>query len=302
MPTVDQPKIERVLRLMKLLSGPAQLPVEEVARRLGTSPRSVYRYIDTFKEAGFVVYKPAPGVYRLGTDDDKLDGFGRLTHFTEDEANIFDQLLDALDDTNELKKGLRRKLSSVYECTAMAGSTIRSRNAENIQRLRHAMEAKVQVILRGYSSAHSASVSDRRVEAFGFSTNYVQIWCLDTKDLSVKMFKTSRVDSVEVTREPWAHEPLHKVVHEDIFRMTGFEVHPVDLRLGLRARSLLLEEYPQAAAFVERVSEGRWRLATGVCDFAGVGRFVLGLADDIEVLGSDEFLAYLRGCVKRMKF
>lgn len=37
-----------------------------------------------------------------------------------------------------------------------------------------------------------------------------------------------------------------------------------------------------------------------VCSYAGIGRFVLGLFDDIEVLGDDGFVNYLGGKVRAM--
>ena len=48
---MDQPKISRVLRLMRLMSGPVNYSVDELAEKMETSYRSIYRYIDTFKEA-----------------------------------------------------------------------------------------------------------------------------------------------------------------------------------------------------------------------------------------------------------
>ena len=54
---MDQPKLERLLRLMKLLTANNYLTVEEIATRLSITPRSVYRYIDTFRTAGFVIKK-----------------------------------------------------------------------------------------------------------------------------------------------------------------------------------------------------------------------------------------------------
>ena len=50
---MDQPKIERLLRLLRLLSGNVTYTVDELADRLDTSWRSIYRYIDTLKSAGF---------------------------------------------------------------------------------------------------------------------------------------------------------------------------------------------------------------------------------------------------------
>ncbi len=54
---MDQPKLERLLRLMKLLTANNSLTVDEIAAKLSISQRSVYRYIDTFREAGFVIKK-----------------------------------------------------------------------------------------------------------------------------------------------------------------------------------------------------------------------------------------------------
>ena len=47
---MDQPKIERMLRLMKMLTANTLYTVDDVAERLGMSRRTVYRYIDTFRE------------------------------------------------------------------------------------------------------------------------------------------------------------------------------------------------------------------------------------------------------------
>ena len=54
---MDQPKIERVLRLMWLLTANDTYTIEELADMLDTSPRTIYRYLDTFKAAGFSVRK-----------------------------------------------------------------------------------------------------------------------------------------------------------------------------------------------------------------------------------------------------
>ncbi|MBR5562680.1 MAG: HTH domain-containing protein, partial [Bacteroidales bacterium] len=47
---MDQPKIERMLRLMKMMAGNRNYTIDELAEKLGTSYRSIYRYIDTFKD------------------------------------------------------------------------------------------------------------------------------------------------------------------------------------------------------------------------------------------------------------
>lgn len=56
---MDQPKLERLLRLMKLLTANTTYDIDQLAERLQMSRRTVYRYIDTFREAGFVIKKAA---------------------------------------------------------------------------------------------------------------------------------------------------------------------------------------------------------------------------------------------------
>ena len=300
---MDQPKVERILRLMKLMSGALDYDIGQLARALDTSPRSVYRYIDTFKSAGFVVYKKGNNsVYKLGKEGPMPDGFDDLIHFTLEEANVFNQLLDALDDANVLKNGLRHKLSVVLECTAMQSSPISNRNAENIARLRQAMESRSQVLLRDYASAHSSVVRDRIVEPFDFSDAYVQVFCFDVEAQDVRTFKVARIGSVEIMKRPWQFEAQHRKLFVDIFRMSGTEPKPFDITLSLRARNLLLEEYPQSAPLIEQDGADRWRLRAMAGDYAGVGRFVLGLADDVQVNGPEEFRSYLNDKVKRMHF
>ncbi len=297
---MDQAKIERVLRLMKLMTGTTSYTIDELAERLEISSRSIYRYIDTFKEVGFVVHKQGDTV-RLGKESRYFKDISQLIHFTDEEAHIVNQLIGALDDTNLLKTNLRRKLSSVYNCTSMANSVVKGRNAENVNRLIEAIEEGRQVVLHDYLSARTGR-RDRLVEAYAFTTNYVQVWCYDVEDGQVKIFKTSRIGSVEVTDTEWCFADRHAQGYIDIFRHHGFERKRVVLRLGVLAHNLLLEEYPLAERDLQQEGESSWLLDTEVCNYAGAARFVLGLADDIEVVESEEFRTYLRGKVAELSF
>ena len=74
----------------------------------------------------------------------------------------------------------------------------------------------------------------------------------------------------------------------------GFEQMPVKLRLGVMAHNLLIEEYPLSERDLTQEDETHWLLDTMVCNYAGIGRFVMGLAEDIEVVDSPDFAAFLR--------
>ena len=291
---MDQPKIERVLRLMKMMTSGNRYTVEELAERLDTSYRSIYRYIDTFKEVGFVVHKEEGGVYRLGKESPYFKDISQLIHFTDEEAHIVNQLIGALDDTNMLKQNLRRKLSSVYHCTSLANSIVKGKNAENVNRIVEAIEEHRQVVLHDYSSSHTGSKRNRQVEPIAFTINYVQIWCYDLSDGKTKLFNTARIGSVEMLDSEWEHEAEHRCGYIDIFRNMGFEQMRVQLRLGVMAHNLLIEEYPLSERDLTQLDDTHWLLDTQVCNYAGVGRFVMGLIEDIEIIDSPDFVDYLR--------
>lgn len=295
---MDQPKFERMLRLMKLLTGNTTYHIDQLAERLQMSRRTVYRYIDTFREAGFVVKRSGTCI-RLDKESPHFKEISQLVHFTKEEAYVLSRAIESIDDTNLLKQNLKRKLCSVYDNKTLADTVVRGRIAPNIRSLIEAIEAQRQVILSGYRSANSGAVRDRRVEPFAFTTNYVAVWCYDTEEGSCKLFKTARIGRVIPTETPWAHADEHHEGFIDLFRMHGERRYRIRLELGLRACNLLTEEYPLAERELKPCGAGRWLLDTEVAGLAGVGRFVAGLLDDIRIIESPELTLYLHQYLAR---
>ena len=290
---MEQPKIERLLRLMKMMSGNTNFTVDELAERLGISYRSIYRYIDTFKESGFVVETLHSNVYKLGKMPKSYVDLKRLIYFSEEEAYIINSLINSLDNTNALKANLLKKLSAVYNSTSIANYTCNKESALSIESLGEAIKDRKKVILKNYESGNSHKVSDRLVEPFEFTTNMIDVWCYDLEKKENKVFKISRIGEVRVLEEEWSEEEAHRKSITDCFRMSGFEQTPVKLEMGIMAKNLLLEEYPLAEKDLKKEGD-RWILETMVSDMAGVGRFVIGLAHDIKVIDSPELVEYIR--------
>lgn len=295
---MDQPKLERLLRLMKLLTANTTYTVDQLADRLDLSRRTVYRYIDTFREAGFIIRKTGDRI-RIDKESPHFRDISQLVHFTEEEAVILRSAIENIDDTNLLKQNLKKKLYSLYNNRTLADTVVRGKNAPNVRRLIEAIEEERQAVLHGYQSAHGGAVRDRRVEPFAFTTNYVQVWCYDPESASNKLFKTSRIGSVEVTETPWACKAEHREGFIDAFRLHGERRCRVRVELGLLAYNLLCEEYPLAERDVRPLGQGRWLLETEVAGMAGIGRFVVGLLDDIRIVDSPELTRYLTEYLQR---
>ena len=171
---MDQPKLERLLRLMKMLTANNSLTVGEIAGKLGISSRSVYRYIDTFREAGFVI-KKAGNYIKLDKSSPYFKDISQLIHFTEEEAFILKSAIESIDENNLLKQNLKKKLYTVYDYNILAETIVSGKNGRNVGQLVQAIENKNLVILKNYSSAHGNDIRDRKAEAYAFTTNYVQV-------------------------------------------------------------------------------------------------------------------------------
>jgi predicted DNA-binding transcriptional regulator YafY len=290
---MDQPKLERLLRLMKMLTGNISYSINDLSDKLNMSIRTVYRYIDTFREAGFVIKKRGDFI-RIDKSSQYFKDISQLIHFTEEEAYILKSAIESIDENNLLKQNLKKKLYTVYDYKILAQTTVHSKDSHNVNKLIEAIENKQQVILHNYRSANSKVIRNREVEVFAFTTNYIQIWAYDIEKKKNKLFKIKRIEKVEILPLPWQYENEHQIGYIDIFRISSFNQYFIKLRLGLLSMSLLTEEYPLSEQYLTKISDNEWILETNVCSYEGIGRFVTGLLHDIEILESYDFKEYIK--------
>lgn len=295
---MNQPKVVIALRLIKLLQNNIDLTVDDVAAQLGVVPRTIYRYIDTFKESGFTVMNVNSNIYNIVEMPQPSPEFDKLVYFSDEESYLVNNLIDALSPTNALKAGLRKKLAVIYDNTGIEGFVDRKSNAAHVANLRKAAQDKKMVILHNYESANSNVVRDRLVEPFGFTNDFIEVWAYDTESKSNKLFKVQRIGEVEITERAWEYEISHRKQGRDIFRMTGYANSHVRMQLSVRAKNLLIEEYPLAEKEITR-DGNYWILDTIVNDFAGICRYYVGLIPEIKVLEGEEFLEYVRAYMKK---
>jgi predicted DNA-binding transcriptional regulator YafY len=163
-------------------------------------------------------------------------------------------------------------------------------------RLRQAIDEKKQVTLVGYESGNTMSISDRLVEPIKFSTNYTDVYAYEVSTGITKVFKISRISQVEVSLTDWQHEGKHEIIETDCFRMAGKEDIPVTLKMTLKAKNLLIEEYPLSSKYISYDGKSGW-FKGNVKDLAGVGRFVIGLADQMNIIDSPGLVKHLKSFI-----
>lgn len=293
---MDQPKFERMLRLMKMMSGNINYTIDELSERLEMSQRTIYRYIDTFKSAGFAVTRIYTNTYKIEKAPKVLPDFDQLLYFSEEESYLINSLIDALSPTNSLKKGIKEKLAVVYSQTAIADYVDKRSNAMHVQELTRAAEEKMKVVLKDYESGNSHTIRDRLVEPYGFTSDYIDVCAFDLEDGRNKTFKIDRIGSVEVLDRPWTEEKSHRRQKMDIFRMSGQVISHLKWQMTVKAKNLLIEEYPLAAKEIKGKGND-WILDTDICNWAGACRFYVGLATEIKVIDSPEFEKYVKDYV-----
>lgn len=289
---IEQAKFERLLRMIQLLSGPRNYNVAELCRELEMSRRTFYRYIETFKDAGFVVERKSGGMFRIAQMSPHCSNLDNLIYFSKEEAYLVNNLIDHLDQTNSLKAGLHRKLSSIYDSTSVRNFVDNKGNALNVDALSKAIRYKKKVILRNYESGHSRQVRDRSVEPFSFTSNFIGVWAFDLEDGRNKIFKVSRIGETELLNDPWTEEPKHHEEPTDVFGMSGEPVETIVLRMSSLAKNLLVEEHPLAEKDI-RQEDGTWILETGIAKVQGAGRFVLGLSEEVDILQGAKLKEYI---------
>ena len=284
---MDQPKIERLLRLMQYLTGNTYYTIDELSKKVGITRRSIYRYIDTFKNAGFVVQRINEGVYRMANTRNSDTDLSKIVYFSEEEAFVVNSLIDALDNSNAMKQGLKSKLSVVYDAVNIGKYTINKGNSKAIGDLATAIKGKKSVILHRYSSSRSNRVKDYHVEPYSFTTNYLDVWAFDIDDKQNKTFKVARIGEVEILEKSWTNESAHQEEPTDSFRSHSNQAFHVKLKLTQVAKNRMVEEFPLTAREISQDNDG-WYYEGVVRSMEGVGRFVLSLPEQITILVGEE--------------
>ena len=290
---MDFEKFDRQLRLMIILTQNTENTVEDICHKLSMSRRTVYRYLEAFRQMGFIVTKES-NIYRLDKESPFFQEISSMIHFTEDEAMTINQVLNSVHNNTPQVRALRWKLGKLYDYKILMSHNINERMARNIHELYEAIKQERIVVLKNYNSPHSNQESDRIVEPYMFHDGNSEIRCYELSTGMNKTFKISRIGKVEMMNLLWNNKDKHTSFYTDLFHFSGEKTYPITLRLGRLATSLIMEEFPDSTRLLKMENDGRCLLHTEVCSYQGIGRFVMGLIDDIEIINSPEFVQYMR--------
>jgi predicted DNA-binding transcriptional regulator YafY len=290
---IPQAKLLRLFQIIAVLKS-GHWTIKQLADRFDTSERTIYRYINLLEEVDFLLEKDFENrFFIITTDDDPTQ-----SQFSIEETKLIKKLIQTGAQDNPLKSSLLKKLSLNSEMDSVPRLFLKVRLAQLVDRLAECIRNKHQVVLKNYHSANSNEIRDRLVEPVHFGDNYQTVVALDIQDKVCKQFKLDRIGEVIEMNTTFQHEALHQKNQSDIFGFMGDSSTWITLELSLRGYLLLREEYPLSIPYTERIDNG-YRFHGPVSNFEGIGRFVLGLMDEIHINGPEAFRTFLENKFQR---
>lgn len=287
--------------VLALISG-RDYTVNELCELLDVSRRDLYYHLAFLRDYGFRLRKEGRAYY-IGYDSPFLQRIASTVGFSYEEAAYLYKLADTVEKSNNLTESIRSKLQRAYDLKTFRNKQMANQMLQNVNLLYQAIDWKRTVLLRDYASSHSGTVSNRVVEPFMFLNDRNDVRCYELASRKNKTFKVSRIGEVIMLQDIfWANEEHHRKYYTDVFLFSGEQLYHVKLRLGLLSYNLLREEYPASIKFLKPDGDRHWIFETDVANYAGIGRFVIGLASDIEVLQDEGLRMYLRKLRDNMQF
>ncbi len=276
---IPQAKLLRLFQIIAVLKS-GHWTIHQLAERFDTSERTIYRYLNLLEAVDFLLEKDFDNRYFIITSEDDPS----QSQFSVEETRLIKKLILAGATDNPLKNLLLKKLSLNSEIDSMPRLFLKARLGKFVEDLAESIKIKNQVVLKSYHSANSNEVRDRLVEPIHFGDNYQSIIALDTQDKVCKQFKLDRIGEIILLDHAFEFESLHQKNQTDIFGMSGDSGTLITLILSMRAYLLLREEYPLSIPYISKEEDG-YHFHGPVSNFEGVSRFVLGLLDEIKIIG-----------------
>jgi len=284
---IAQAKILRVLKLISLLKSRSK-SIEELAGIMETTGRSVYRYLDLLEELGFIIDKDFNNRFFIHSEEDE-----NTLAFDSDEAVLVKDLLNSTAKDHPLKDRVLKKLYLHSDLNALSTNLLKAKSGLILRKIGEGIRNNVRITLRSYHSAHGEDIRDRWVEPVSFSENYETLAAIDIEDQVIKHFKIDRIEDIKTSNKRRKLFQSQPKIQTDIFGMQSDKETMVKLKLKLRAYLLLKEEFPDSEKYISKQGLS-YLIKIPVRSYEGIGRFVLGLIDLVEIIGPKDFKEFIR--------
>lgn len=202
-------KLRKMLEMLIMLGCRYGRTMRGLAEHFDISERTVSRYFNTFREAGFVL-ENNDGYWKINKKETTYKDLSQLLHFSQEESFILRKAIESVEAPEHLKDQLARKLYSIYNFDRVATPLIKTGHADKVEKLMKAIRLKRQVLLYRYHSSHSGTIIDRLAEPFDFTHNYHSLWAYEVETGENKTFAVDRIEKLDIIDAAWQFEDYHK--------------------------------------------------------------------------------------------
>lgn len=278
---VAQQKILRVFKLIQYLKSKPRLGVAELAEKLGSSERTIFRYFNLLEEIGFELDLDFNKKYFIVSDfdEDKLN-------FTTEELQLLNKSLNTLDSKSSFKDILLSKLKVHADVNHFGEDLLKADHSKKVEACRMSLDLNCRLELVNYYSLNSQSTENRVVEVVGFDENFESIRVVDIRNPElIKTFKLNRCESVEIMKDSPQKYTVGKVIQQkDPFNFSGDKEIDLQLILSHNTKVLIGEQYKRIKPYITKRSLNSFDLKVKVYNLEPIKRFVLSNLDGVKVI------------------
>lgn len=278
---VAQQKILRVFRLIQYLKSKPRLSVSELAIKLESSERTIFRYFNLLEEIGFELDLDFNKKYFIVSDfdEDKLN-------FTNEEVLLLNKSLSMLDSKSSFKEILVSKLKVHTDVNHFGDDLLKANHSKKVERCRLSLDLNCRVELVNYYSLNSQTTENRIVEVVGFDENFESIRVVDirTPEL-IKTFKLNRCEKVEILKDDPQRYTIGRVIQQkDPFNFSGDNEIDLQLILSHNTKVLITEQYKRIKPYINKRGQNSFDLKVKVYNLEPIKRFILANLDGVKVI------------------
>jgi proteasome accessory factor C len=287
--------VYRIFKLIRLLNSYPRRTVKQLESLVGGSKSALYRDLKMLDRLGYPIETDGHGRKYLQFPFQK----GKSSVLEPDELFFLQDHLQQTAGDSPQAQTILHKFNLNLSMIPLADALPQLHANRILQLIRTGIETRSCLLLKGYQSLSSETVSDRRIEPLEITEDYRYLigWDLDKDRQS--QFKIARITDINFLDQKV--QPQRVASPTDLFGLTGDKWLDVKLKLSNLAHHLLVEEFPHSRPFIKRRREGVF-FEGQVRHWKGIGRFVLGLPGEIEVVQPEAFKAYLRERVEGLHY
>jgi predicted DNA-binding transcriptional regulator YafY len=287
----NQHKILRVLQLIALLKKAPPKSIRFLAGVLESTDRTVYRYLDLVKELGFELHKDHNNKFQIVGGDEY-----QQISFSEEEVLLLRDLVMTTGKDNKLRDSLLQKIYLQSELAIQGNQILKANLGKMVEKINSSISENKRILLKGYHSLNTQKISDRIIEPITLTDNYNSVCGFEIETQLNKYYNLERITEVIQLEDEQQFLQFHQLDEMDVFGFSekNGRKFSVELLVSLRAYILLKEQYPKIENHITKeINSEKYRVKIDVNNPKPITRFILGLKEDIEVIGSESFLKHI---------